>query len=115
MDILREVVQRVQRGEDVDVEGILGTGVEGREKEWAGCKYRGLPKSSPDIGANNRAVLKEIEDEELLFQTGAEKKSLKEAAKVGEQNDVTQDANDTLGASEEARVKVESRGGVKFY
>jgi hypothetical protein len=38
--LLKEVVDSVQRGEDVDVEGVLGTGVEAREKEWAGCKYR---------------------------------------------------------------------------
>ena len=36
--LLREVVERVQRGEDVDIEGILGTGVEGWEKEWTGCE-----------------------------------------------------------------------------
>ena len=34
--VLKEVVERVQRGEDVDVEGILGTGIEEREKEWSG-------------------------------------------------------------------------------
>jgi hypothetical protein len=33
--VLREVLERVQRGEDVDVEGVLGTGDVGREREWA--------------------------------------------------------------------------------
>ena len=32
--LLREVLERVQRGEDVDVEGLLGTGNEEKEKEW---------------------------------------------------------------------------------
>ena len=32
--LLREVIERIQKGEDVDVEGLLGTGDEKREKEW---------------------------------------------------------------------------------
>ena len=32
--LLREVIERVQRGEDVDVEGLLGTGNPEKEKEW---------------------------------------------------------------------------------
>jgi hypothetical protein len=32
--LLREVLERVQRGEDVDVKGLLGTGNEEQEKEW---------------------------------------------------------------------------------
>ena len=31
---LREVVQKLQRGEEVDVEKILGTGDETQEREW---------------------------------------------------------------------------------
>jgi hypothetical protein len=33
--VLREVIERVQRGEEVDVEKLLGTGDEVREREWA--------------------------------------------------------------------------------
>lgn len=32
--LLRETIERVQRGEDVDVEKILGTGIPEKEKEW---------------------------------------------------------------------------------
>lgn len=32
--VLREVIERVQRGEEVDVEEALGTGVVGEEGEW---------------------------------------------------------------------------------
>lgn len=32
--LLREVIDRVQRGEEVDVEGLLGTGDPEKEKEW---------------------------------------------------------------------------------
>ncbi len=32
--LLKEVIGRVQKGEDVDVEGLLGTGNEDQEREW---------------------------------------------------------------------------------
>ena len=32
--LLREVIERVQRGEDIDVEGLLGTGDEEKERGW---------------------------------------------------------------------------------
>ena len=32
--LLKEVIERVQKGEDVDVEGLLGTGNEEKEREW---------------------------------------------------------------------------------
>jgi hypothetical protein len=32
---LREVIERVHKGENVDVEAVLGTGVPGEEEEWA--------------------------------------------------------------------------------
>ncbi|KAF2154798.1 hypothetical protein K461DRAFT_291711 [Myriangium duriaei CBS 260.36] len=34
LSLLREVIGRVQKGEDVDVEAMLGTGDPEREKEW---------------------------------------------------------------------------------
>ena len=34
IELLREVVQRVHRGEEVDVATVLGTGNEEKEKEW---------------------------------------------------------------------------------
>lgn len=32
--LLKEVIGRVQKGEDVDVKGLLGTGDPEQEKEW---------------------------------------------------------------------------------
>lgn len=32
--LLREVIERVQKGEQVDVEGLLGTGNKEKEEEW---------------------------------------------------------------------------------
>ncbi|KAL8672935.1 MAG: hypothetical protein Q9168_002610, partial [Polycauliona sp. 1 TL-2023] len=34
--LLKEVIERVQKGEDVDVKGLLGTGDPEKEKEWEG-------------------------------------------------------------------------------
>lgn len=34
IELLQEVIGRVQKGEDVDVEGLLGTGDPEQEKEW---------------------------------------------------------------------------------
>lgn len=34
ISLLKEVIGRVQRGEDVDVEGLLGTGDKAKEREW---------------------------------------------------------------------------------
>jgi hypothetical protein len=113
--LLREMVESVQRGEDVDAEGILGTGVEGREKEWAGCKYRRGYGRGPQRDADMCAVLKEIEEEELLFQSSLEKKRIKEAAKTEEQKEAARKAGSAHCTSQEARVKVESLGGAKFY
>lgn len=32
--LLKEIIERVQKGETVDVEGLLGTGDYQKEKEW---------------------------------------------------------------------------------
>jgi hypothetical protein len=34
IELLKEVIERVKRGEKVDVEKLLGTGDEAQEKEW---------------------------------------------------------------------------------
>lgn len=39
IEVLREVIEKVQRGEDVDVEKVLGTGVGAEEREWAEGEY----------------------------------------------------------------------------
>lgn len=32
--LLKEVIEKIQNGEEVDVEGLLGTGDKQREEEW---------------------------------------------------------------------------------
>ncbi|KAH0612906.1 uncharacterized protein H6S33_009286 [Morchella sextelata] len=53
--VLKEVIERLQRGEDVDVEGMLGVGNEKDEKSW-------------------EDVLREIEEEDAVWQAKARKK-----------------------------------------
>jgi hypothetical protein len=48
--LLREIIERIQKGEEVDVEGLLGTGDKEREKEWEEGKtaYAGSQERSSD-------------------------------------------------------------------
>ncbi|KAL1649778.1 hypothetical protein SLS61_006155 [Didymella pomorum] len=91
--LLREVIERVQNGEDVDVEKVLGTGDEALEREWG-------------------EVLREVREEEVLFQKRKERKALREQAARQREEAPEQVNNDV---KEEGFTKVESIGGVKFY
>lgn len=66
IDLLREVIQRVQNGEEVDVEGLLGTGDAEKELEW-------------------EEVLKEIEKEDELWIAARKKKPVQRAPIRGEE------------------------------
>ncbi|KAJ4293277.1 hypothetical protein N0V90_008559 [Kalmusia sp. IMI 367209] len=97
ISVLRGVVDRVQGGEVVDVEGALGTGVEGA-----------------------RGGTKEIEGEELLYQSDRERKrsAPAESMDVGvEQRERGSEGEKLkkLEEQEDAKFKVESLGGAKFY
>ncbi|KAJ4985258.1 hypothetical protein SVAN01_09203 [Stagonosporopsis vannaccii] len=87
--LLREVIERVQSGEDVDVEKVLGTGDEASEREWM-------------------EVLQEVRDEEALFQSKKKRRALREKARESGEERVKE-------VKEEGLAKVESIGGVKFY
>jgi len=71
LTLLRGVIERVQRGEDVDVEGVLGTGEPQQEEEWFD-------------------VIKEIEEEERIWsrkrRRAAKKKAEEEEGRVVEEN-----------------------------
>jgi hypothetical protein len=62
--VLREVIERLQAGEDVDVEKLLGTGDATKEREW-------------------EEVLREIEEEDSLWHSRREKKLARIARKGG--------------------------------
>ena len=93
--LLREVIERVQNGEKVNVEEILGTGNAASEKEWA-------------------EVMKEIENEEVLFQ-GKKKRKAKSEAAIRQVPEEELKEEVVESPKEDGHVKVESVGGVKFY
>jgi len=65
---LREVVGKLQRGEEVDVEKVLGAGDETQEQEW-------------------EEALREIEDEERAWQMSRQKKREEQERLAAEQQD----------------------------
>ncbi|USP82587.1 uncharacterized protein yc1106_09861 [Curvularia clavata] len=94
--VLREVIERVQRGEKVDVEGLLGTGREG-EEGWG-------------------KVLRDMQDEEALFQSKKKRRAIREAALKEEEEAASQKKEGgSQDAVRRAKMQVESVGGVKFY
>ncbi|KAL9601149.1 MAG: hypothetical protein Q9219_002748 [cf. Caloplaca sp. 3 TL-2023] len=60
--LLKEVIERVQKGEEVDVKGLLGTGDPEKEKEW-------------------EQVIQEIEEEDRLWQNKARRREQREINK----------------------------------
>ncbi|KAF1958676.1 hypothetical protein CC80DRAFT_408208 [Byssothecium circinans] len=103
--ILREVIERVQRGEDVDVEAALGTGKEGGEKEWS-------------------EVMEKIEKESKLFTPRQTRKAARSAGTAPEESSKTEEAQEEAVEEEGEKVlhdgqnniKVETTiDGAKFY
>ena len=64
--LLKEIIERIQNGEEVDVEGLLGTGDKEREKEWEEGK---LAYPTPTWLSNGQhVVLQEIEREDQAWE-----------------------------------------------
>ena len=82
---LREVVRRLQAGEEVDVEKILGTGVQEEEDAW-------------------EEALREIEKEELIW---AESKQEKRARKRLEQEQQALEQKEKEDANPISSVSIE--------
>ncbi|KAI9886714.1 MAG: DNA-directed RNA polymerases I II and III subunit RPABC2 [Watsoniomyces obsoletus] len=76
--LLREVIKRVNKGEEVDVEGLLGTEDELKEKEW-------------------EEVLREIEEEDRLWQDTA--KQRQQSPNSVEENDERDSASEASKAA----------------
>jgi len=79
IDLLREVIERIERGEEVDVGKMLGTGVESEEKSWEDGEYtfRLSTEAYSDGFFVLGLVLKEIEQEDLMWQAKKTKKQAK--------------------------------------
>ncbi|OAX82742.1 hypothetical protein ACJ72_02911 [Emergomyces africanus] len=69
--LLKEVIERIQKGEDVDVKRLLGTGDEAKEREW-------------------EEVLREIEQEESLWHSKSKRPPRGSASKTD--NDLEKDS-----------------------
>ncbi|CRG86643.1 hypothetical protein PISL3812_03653 [Talaromyces islandicus] len=77
--LLNEVIQRVKNGEEVDVEKLLGTGDESKEREW-------------------EEVLREIEEEDSLWR----QKSGKSSTPTSENKSQDKTANPTKSDSNQS-------------
>ncbi|KAF2651507.1 hypothetical protein K491DRAFT_606743 [Lophiostoma macrostomum CBS 122681] len=100
--VLREVIESVQNGESVDVEKVLGTGDSAAEREW-------------------KEVMREIEEEDLLFRSKKRRRAAREQARIEEESgkvEETQAGEVQQEREKEAQtgyVKVESFKGARFY
>ncbi len=77
---LREVVEKIQRGEDVDVEKVLGTGDEAQEREW-------------------EEALRELQEQDRIWQNNA-RKSREERERLAAEE---RDANPVSGSIDTAQ------------
>ena len=82
--MLREVLRKVQAGEDVDVEKMLGTGDPLAEQEWEeGTSSHNSNSISTLLSwkelISRFVVIKHIEEEERLWQSKEKKKARKQA------------------------------------
>jgi hypothetical protein len=112
--LLKEVIERVQRGEDVPVESLLGTGNAESEKEWAESKSFGEVLFQGNH-ADLRVVLKDMEDEEVLFQNKKRRKALRQAAAEEAAQAEKKEHEEVIVDSETGKVRVESVNGIRFY
>ncbi|KAL8759066.1 MAG: hypothetical protein Q9199_001020 [Rusavskia elegans] len=105
--LLKEVIERVQKGEDVDVKGLLGTGNPEKEKEW-------------------EQVIKEIEEEDRLWQANARRRQKKAGQNESEDSEDRRAFDKTSSSKEpvtenpttqpvEATLQAASAGPRRFY
>lgn len=81
LELLREVVQRVKNGEDVDVKRALGTGDPEQEKEW-------------------EQVMKELEETDMLLES-RKRREAKRVQKVEERRSKDEERQRVVEASSE--------------
>ena len=94
---LREVIEKIQRGEEVDVEKVLGTGDEAQEQEWKDGQSIFTPSTLASIAALLRyclAVLSHIEKEDRLWQSKIRRRE-RRAARKAEQEEAAKGLQNT--------------------
>lgn len=112
INLLREVIERVQNGEDVPVEALLGAGNEESEREWLEGEL--LDRIGTDSMLTFGVALKEVENESPLFQNKKQKRAEREAAAKEAAKEILQDEEESV-TSISKPVQVESIGQAKFY
>ncbi|TVY47550.1 hypothetical protein LOCC1_G002573 [Lachnellula occidentalis] len=91
ISLLKEIIERIKNGEDVNVEGLLGTGDAQREKEW-------------------EEVLQEIEEEDAAWEESRKRNSKQEESI----SSTSQPANISAKAEEPPK-PTKSKGPTGFY
>jgi len=100
--LLKEVLEKVQRGEDVDVEKVLGSGDEEQEQEWSDGTLPANTFKVSDNSSRNSIVIQNIEEEDHLWAAKdrrREKRRLKKEQKAAaqESNGTADQTNDDGG------------------
>jgi hypothetical protein len=94
---LREVIEKLHKGEEVDVEKVLGSGDETQELEW-------------------EEALREIENEDRMWQTNKQRRreaKAKQEAEEQEASPINDSSDKTYGVDESTGVPVRAPPG--FY
>jgi len=100
--LLKEIIERVQKGEDVDVEGLLGTGNKAKEQEW-------------------EEVLREIEREDKLWVESQQKKPAVASGIKVDKKKIDRSAGESVqseeanGAVSKATSETKSKTPSSFY
>ncbi|KAF7587170.1 hypothetical protein BBP40_007656 [Aspergillus hancockii] len=95
--LLREVIERVKNGEKVDVERLLGTGDQGKEREW-------------------EEILLEIEEEDSLWHRKSRKDEPNQQAQQSQESESKDPVMPAEGsANEEPPANGASRRKVNFF
>ncbi|KAI4260090.1 MAG: hypothetical protein LQ352_000469 [Teloschistes flavicans] len=89
--LLKDVIERVQRGEDVDVKGLLGTGNPEKERAW-------------------EEVIKELEEEDRLWQANARRRQKAEKSSSSQDHDETKEAGNPESSDRQEAEKATTAG-----
>ncbi|KAL8736615.1 MAG: hypothetical protein Q9181_002313 [Wetmoreana brouardii] len=95
--LLKDVIERVQRGEEVDVKGLLGTGNPEKEKEWeqGPCLHIELHAHCA-TNVDDQTVIKELEEEDRLWQANVRRRQKKEKSHGFEGGEEKEDLERTI-------------------
>jgi hypothetical protein len=103
IEVLREVIRRVQNGEVFDVEKALGTGTVKKEREWDEGRLRYARSGDGDRLANwnAMAVIREIERDESIVGR-AERQRLRREGRKQDELEGNTEVEEARGKKKEA-------------